>query len=429
MPNFNYHQALTKQQQQAIFHSDLQCYVNYMHQFILDDVTKYEPLMFIFNYGMPGKFPEGRWGFTFHGDVGIMQRPIVRKGGHRISPRHREMERYHLEIGSLFRIIAPITDYYEYHFQILAEPNEVIKMHLAALSRCIPLYHKYIIYKIFAGTDYKAKNTFLKSWFETYIEPSDGETNGYPFCLSDGAGEVNLDPVIKPSKVKTNELKKRLDGFAAAIRNENRKIEVDPTTDPLNKTTWVKQNLIPENQKTYSLFNKVCDITAEIVRDGKFPDKKYMHKDIAAEWYKWDTADTSRHVEKAVKFKNGKGEEIDWDTWETPIRDASELVVLFPKRAWNKLLLNARMSMPVTSFIDPSLVSGTFIPHDIIDDKEAIIMHRDLFQAWILPTSVRYRKEPYKNICEQTTDHIHAFDHSLDLLPFHSNIWLKLKDA
>lgn len=60
MPKINYHQAITKQEQSKIFHSDLQCYVNYMHQFILEDVTNYEPLMFVFKYGMPGQFPEGK---------------------------------------------------------------------------------------------------------------------------------------------------------------------------------------------------------------------------------------------------------------------------------------------------------------------------------------------------------------------------------
>lgn len=42
-------------------------------------------------------------------------------------------------------------------------------------------------------------------------------------------------------------------------------------------------------------------------------------------------------VEEAVKFKNAKGEDVDWDTWVTPINDASELVILFSRSAWEKL--------------------------------------------------------------------------------------------
>lgn len=428
MANFNYHQAITTAEQRKIFHANLNCYVNYMHQFILEDVTKYEPLMFIFKYGMPGKFPEGRWGFTFHGDVGIMQRPIVVKGDWRIAPRYMEMERYKIELGSLFRIVAPITDYYEYHSQKMQYPHEVITMHLAALSRCIPLYHKYILYKIFAGSEYKAKNTFVKSWFEKYIENTDGDTNGYPFCLSEARGEINLSRVIEKKKVTTNELKTRLEAMASALRNDSRKVEVDSATDALTKTDYAKKNLTPESIKTYSLFNKVVELTNDIVRYGKFPDKKYMHTDFKAIWYKWDLSDDTKKEEKVVKFTNSKDEEIDWDTWETPVRSSSELVVLFSAKAWEKLQMNQLMSNPVTEFISTQILKGTFIPHDLIDEKEAIIMHRDLFQNWIIPSSVRYAREPYKHIMEQTRDYIHAFDHSLDLMPFHSSIWVKLKE-
>lgn len=431
MATINYHQALTKQEQAKIFHSDLQCYVNYMHQFILEDVTNYEPLMFVFKYGMPGQFPEGKWGFTFHGDVGIMQRPIVEKGDWRVAPRYMEMERYTLELGSLFRVIAPITDYYEYHSQKLAHPQEITQMHLAALSRSIPKYHRYLLYKVFAGTEYKKKNTHLKRWFERYIEPTDGANSGYAFCLSDAYGEINLNKVITKAKVKTNELKARLDAMASAIRSEDRKVEVDPAQDALTKTNWPKQNLTPGNTKTFALLNKAVEITNDIVRDGTFnvvQDKKFMHKDFKALWYKWDTTKQAAElIEEAVKFKNAKGEEVDWEQWDTPINSGSELVVLFSSKAWEKLQFNKAMSNLVTQFVDTSFVRGTFIPHDFIDEDEALIIHRDLLQFWILPSSVRYRVEPYDNLVEQTTDHIHAFDHSLDLVPFHSSIWLKLK--
>lgn len=429
MANINYHQAVTLQEQAKIFHSDLQCYVNYMHKFILEDTAKYEPLMFIFKYGMPGQFPEGRWGFTFNGDVGVMQRPIVLKGDVRFSPRYGEMERYKIELGSLFRVIAPLTDYYEYNSQSLAHPWEITQMHLAALANAIPLYQRYMLYKIFAGTEYKARNTYLKSWFEKYIEPSDGNTNGYIFCLSEGRGEINASKVIKPNKVKTNELKNRLEAIAQAIRNDSRKLEVDPAQDPLLKTKWAKDNLTPENQKTYALYNKVVELTNDIIRDGKFPDKKYMHKDFKAIWYKWETNDPTKHKEMVVKFTNAKGEEVDWNDWETPVTSAKDLVVLFPDKAWKLLKWNYEMSNPVTKYLDAGHVAGTFIPHLLIDKDEAIIMPRELLQFWIIPTSVKYGVVPYGQVVENTTDHIHAFDHSLDLLPFHSTIWLKLKAA
>lgn len=147
-----------------------------------------------------------------------------------------EMERYTLELGSLFRVIAPITDYYEYHSQKMVHPQEITQMHLAALSRSIPKYHRYMLYKIFAGTEYKKKNTFLKKWFTRYVEPTDGANNGYAFCLSDAYGEINLHKVINKAKVKTNELKARLEAMAGAIRNENRKVEVDAAQDALTKT-------------------------------------------------------------------------------------------------------------------------------------------------------------------------------------------------
>lgn len=57
---------------------------------------------------------------------------------------------------------------------------------------------------------------------------------------------------------------------------------------------------------------------------------------------------------------------------------------------------------------------------DDMDRGTAIIMHRDMFQFWILPTETRYNVVPYTN--EETTDYVYETMHSLDVVPIYCSM-------
>lgn len=49
-------------------------------------------------------------------------------------------------------------------------------------------------------------------------------------------GEVNLKKIITPEDKKENKLKKRLEDMNKALRDNNRKVEVDKTQNDIIKT-------------------------------------------------------------------------------------------------------------------------------------------------------------------------------------------------
>lgn len=151
------HQSLTEQQRNNITYKDLDCMVNWMLEFMLEDNHLFN-LNFIFKYGMPGKWPTGEYGYTIWGDMGMHIKPVPAVGDHRVSMRYEETPNYQIKLGSLYEVTAPCTNYYHRDFIMLENPQVVIQHHLAALSRAIPNYMSYLVYKIFIGTERAKEN-------------------------------------------------------------------------------------------------------------------------------------------------------------------------------------------------------------------------------------------------------------------------------
>lgn len=146
------HQALKATDQALVKQKDLDCMVNYVGKFMLDDDHLFG-CKFIFRYGMPGQFPTGEWGYLLSGDVGVHTRPEPKALDYRVSYRYGEIPEYEVKLKGLYEIIAPITNYVHRDRINLKDPYRVIERHLAALSRSIPLYLNYLVYKIFVGTE------------------------------------------------------------------------------------------------------------------------------------------------------------------------------------------------------------------------------------------------------------------------------------
>lgn len=96
------------------------------------------------------------------------------------------MGRYEIKFKSLIEIVAPCTNYYRRDMIELENPLVIIQQHLAALSRSIPNYMRYLVFKMFVGNTRKQEKWYEREWFETYIEPTDGANNGYKFYLHKG---------------------------------------------------------------------------------------------------------------------------------------------------------------------------------------------------------------------------------------------------
>lgn len=161
MANIALRQAQTTQQQSTITRKDLDCLVNWIHQFALADDHLFG-CDFIFRNGMPGKFIGGEWGFTLWGDMGVHIRPEPIPLDNRTTMRYGETPQYEWKLKSLIEIVAPYTHYYRRDMITLENPMVVVEKHLAALSKSIPNYLQYLVYKIFIG----AKRKDEKDWYE-----------------------------------------------------------------------------------------------------------------------------------------------------------------------------------------------------------------------------------------------------------------------
>lgn len=114
------------------------------------------------------------------------ERPTPKPLDHRVSMRYPETPTYEIKLGSLYEVVSVYTNYYHRDYLKLENPYRIIENHLAALSKTIPNYLEYLVYKIFAGTEAQKENFYIKDWIVTYIEPSDGAQNGYKFRLNEG---------------------------------------------------------------------------------------------------------------------------------------------------------------------------------------------------------------------------------------------------
>lgn len=109
MANLDLFQALTPDQQSKLNVKELDNAINYLWQYTIDETHQY-PTWFI-RYGMPMKFPNGKYGFVVAGDMGLHVRPEPDPLDHRASQRYAEIPVHHIEFGELMRIVSPMTIY------------------------------------------------------------------------------------------------------------------------------------------------------------------------------------------------------------------------------------------------------------------------------------------------------------------------------
>lgn len=217
--------------------------------------------------------------------------------------------------------------------------------------------------------------------------------------LHKGYGEVNLSKVLTPEDKKENTLKKRLEEINKALRNDARKIEVDPTQHQLKDVAWVKNNLTADSKKTLALFDRMKQFARECNMRGDFGDVKYKHKN------------DDNHLKD----------------YKPRIAETGGLICIMNRKKWQELMDQIQLSNPVTSYISESDFPGRLVLTDLLDDDEGIIMQADLIQVWILPQLIRYGVYDYDNPGERTRDHIYEMSHSLDTLDILSSAYFKLK--
>lgn len=161
MADITLRQALTPDAQKLITYSDLNCMINWLHQFALED-NNVAPFSFLFRNGMPQQFALGKWGYTLTGDMGLYHRPEPKPLGVRASPRGGTPPEYTVELGSFYEVVSKYTEYRHLNKISLKHPMRIVEDHLAALSRTLPNYLSYLCYKMFIGTEAAKKDSYLK---------------------------------------------------------------------------------------------------------------------------------------------------------------------------------------------------------------------------------------------------------------------------
>lgn len=279
---------------------------------------------------MPQQFALGEWGYTLTGDMGLYHRPSPKPLTPRASPRGGTPPEYTVKLGSFYEVVSKYTEYRHLNKISLKDPMRIVENHLAALSRTLPNYLSYLCYKMFVGTEAAKKDSYLKTWIETYIEAKDGDTNGYKFYGSEGFMSINLVDYIDKKKVTEHELKKKLEDINKALRNDTRKIEVDKTQNAKIKTAWPKANITEDGQKTFALFDTMRKEARKILDTGRF-DKKYKH------------------------------DNTKWEGFIPKVTDSGGLIAIMNKDEWEDYQDELSMSQQVTSFDRLTSFPGTLV--------------------------------------------------------------------
>lgn len=394
MADINLRQALTPEQQKLITYSDLNCLVNWFHQFALED-DNLEPFSWIFRNGMPQQFADGKWGFTLTGDMGLYNRPEPLHLTHRISPRGSTPPEYRIELGSFYEVVSKYTEFRHLNKLRLKHPMRIVEQHLAALSRTLPNYLSYLCYKMFVGTEAAKQDCYLKTWIETYIEPSDGAQNGYKFYGSEGFMTINLSQIMDKKKVTEHDLKKKLEKINKDLRDDTRKIEVDKTQNAKIKTAWPKANITEDGQRTYALYEAMKKHGRKILNSGRF-EKKYKHDQSLFEGF----------VPK--------------------VTDTGGLIFIMNKDAWEDYQDELSMSQQVTSFDRLTSFPGKLITTNWIDRDEGFVIQNGLIQSWIPDEFIKYRNFPYEEDMD-THDYQYELAHTIDKVDVYCSTYFKLK--
>lgn len=212
-------------------------------------------------------------------------------------------------------------------------------------------------------------------------------------------GEVNLSKVLNKEDKKQHALKTRLEAINKALRDNSRKIEIDPAQHQLKDVAWVKNNLTADAKKTLALFDKMKQFARQVHKQGTFGDVKYKHKN----------------------------DDQHWKNFLPRVSETGGLICLMNRAKWEELKDQLALSNPVTSFISESDFPGTFIVTDLLDDDEGMIIQDGLIQFWILPQLVRYGTYNYDNPGENTRDYVYELSHSIDTVDIYSSAYFKLK--
>lgn len=389
MANLNLFQALTPTEQGKIKLKDLDSAITYLWQYTLDEEHPY-PTWFL-RFGMPYKFPNGKYGFIVAGNSGLHTRPDPNPHDHRLSYRYGEIPMHTVEFGELNRIVVPMTIYRDKNYVELQYPEYYWSLMLKALSKTLPMYIKYLSYSIFKGKSQKMPK--LDDYIGKYIKETSGNTNGYKFYLSEGYGEINLQNVITKKKVTVHKLDSALAKINAELTKEGKKIEADEATEVfLKDKKWVKENLSEGSRKFLAVLLQCQRAIDKVLFDG-FEDKYRVKKE------------TFEGVNRPVK--------------------PADLILMLPRASWQQLQTDMIFLTPGTKGFGLDSFRGVAVELvDCMDENTAYIIERDMIQFWVIPELAKNRVEPYG---EGTVDYITEYAHSMEMIDIYHNIYVKHK--
>lgn len=353
---------------------------------------------------MPKEYAKGKYGYKVYGLIGMHVLPEPKPHTHRISMRYGEIPTYIHEVGNYQRFKVPITQFPK-KYALENKPkdaNEIWTEKLHAMARCYPLYLKYLSFSILKGKNKQLVqlDPVLDGWIKNYIEPSDGNSNGYKFYLSEGYGDINLDAILDKKKVTDHKLSKLLKEINDELTKDSKKIEYDYSTDLIKNKKFFKDNITDQDvAKFIGLCCRIKKVVNEIVFEkSTFPDVKYK------------VANTSK----------------EWEGYLPPV-GAKDLILILPQEDITNFQLHRVFATPGNESFSPS--SDWFgievIPCAALDKGTAYLLNRNLIQLWFMPVLARTYTQPY--LTEETIDYVAEFGHSVDLVKIHCNIYFTTK--
>lgn len=122
------------------------------------------------------------------------------------------------------------------------------------------------------------------------------------------------------------------------------------------------------------------------------------------------------------KYKQDK---TKFEGYDIPT-STDNLIVVLNKRQWEDVQDDLNFVESGTAKIDKARFfhGVTVLMNNDIDKDNALIMHKDFLQFWILPQETRYNVIPYPR--EETTDYIYETMHTMDIIPIMCSMWVQV---
>lgn len=362
-------------------------------------------LLPFFKSGMPMKFPDGKFGYSFIGTGYIHSDPIAKPNDHRISYRFANPKEYRCDFKGYHKLEIPLTIYKEELKEKLQNPSVYMQKLLSVTARVYPNYLKFLTHEILKG-DGMEGDPILKNWVENTLKLKKNNSN-YVFFQSEGVGAINLseavgDGIKKVTQLDDQGIFKDLKAINDMLKKDERKITVNYTEDKalslsekkagyktILEKPWAKKNITGPHADKAKKFYALCLAIKEALTQIKI-NKVFLSTDFKVKKETFEgalTPCTLQDVTLAISMS-------DVETWELSTQMSELGVKIESPLKW----LEGVRILPSSS-----IASGT-----------AYLFQNDLVQCWFPSELARSGFSEFER--DGTLDYWHKFGHTLNIV-------------